>query len=91
MKLFRDIILILVTFILASCALDEGWRGLDYTEGEEVVMTFRPKLEDFESVTKAIGDGSQVDQLLVHVYEEGSDQFEEKTYDIGSCQVKEEV
>lgn len=54
-------------------------------------MTFRPKLEDFESVTKAIGDGSQVDQLLVHVYEEGSDQFEEKTYDITSCQVQQEV
>ena len=54
-------------------------------------MTFRPMFEDFESVTKAIGDGSQVDQLLVHVYEEGSDQFEEKTYDIESCQVKEEV
>lgn len=54
-------------------------------------MTFRPKFEDFESVTKAIGDGSQVDQLLVHVYEEGSDQPEEKTYDITSCQVQQEV
>ena len=54
-------------------------------------MTFRPKFEDFEAVTKAIGDGSQVDQLLVHVYEEGSDQFEENTYDITSCQVEEEV
>ena len=54
-------------------------------------MTFRPKFEDFEAVTKAIGDGSQVDQLLVHIYEEGSDQFEEKTYDITSCQVQQEV
>ena len=54
-------------------------------------MTFRPKFEDFEAVTKAIGDGSQVDQLLVHVYEEGSDQFEAKTYDITSCQVQQEV
>ena len=54
-------------------------------------MTFRPKFEDFESVTKVIGDGSQVNQLLVHVYEEGSDQFEVKTYGIESCQVKEEV
>ena len=54
-------------------------------------MTFRPKFEDFEAVTKAIGDGSQMDQLLVHVYEEGSDQFEEKTYDIKNCQVKQEV
>ena len=54
-------------------------------------MTFKPKFEDFESVTKTIGDGSQVDQLLVHVYEEGSDQFEEKTYDITSCQVQQEV
>lgn len=54
-------------------------------------MTFKPRFEDFESVTKTIGDGSQVDQLLVHVYEEGSDQFEEKTYDIKSCQVQQEV
>ena len=54
-------------------------------------MTFRPKFEDFEAVTKAIGDGSQVDQLLVHIYEEGSDQFEEKTYVITSCQVQQEV
>ena len=91
MKTFRHIILALTALILASCAVDEFWDGSDYTEGEEVVMTFRPKFEDFEAVTKAIGDGSQVDQLLVHVYEEGSDQFEEKTYDIESCQVKEEV
>ena len=54
-------------------------------------MTFKPKFEDFESVTKAIGDGSQVDQLLVHVYEEGSDQFEKETYDITNCQVQQEV
>ena len=54
-------------------------------------MTFRPMFEDFESVTKAIGDGSQVNTLLVHVYEEGSDQPEEKTYDITSCQVQQEV
>lgn len=91
MKTFRHIILVLTALILASCAVDEFWDGSDYTEGEEVVMTFRPKFEDFEAVTKAIGDGSQVDQLLVHVYEEGSDQFEVKTYDIESCQVKEDV
>ena len=54
-------------------------------------MTFKPRFEDFESVTKAIGDGSQVDQLLVHVYEEGADQPEEKTYNITDCQVQEEV
>lgn len=91
MKTFRHIILVLTALILASCAVDEFWDGSDYAEGEEVVMTFRPKFEDFEAVTKAIGDGSQVDQLLVHIYEEGSDQFEEETYDIQSCQVKEEV
>ena len=33
-------------------------------------MTFRPKFEDFEAVTKAIGDGSNVDKLLVQVYDE---------------------
>lgn len=54
-------------------------------------MTFKPRFEDFESVTKAIGEGSQVNQLLVHVYEEGSDQFEEKTYTITECQVQQKV
>lgn len=91
MKLFRHIILVLTALILASCAVDEFWEGTDYAEGEEVVMTFKPRFEDFESVTKAIGDGSQVDQLLVHVYEEGSDKPEEKTYGISSCQVQQEV
>lgn len=70
MKTFRHIILALTALILASCAVDEFWDGSDYTEGEEVVMTFRPKFEDFETVTKAIGDGSKVDKLLVQVYDE---------------------
>ena len=70
MKTFRHIILALTALILASCAVDEFWDGSDYTEGEEVVMTFRPKFEDFEAVTKAIGDGSKVDKLLVQVYDE---------------------
>ena len=33
-------------------------------------MTFKPRFEDFESVTKAIGDGKKVDKLLVQVYDE---------------------
>ena len=70
MKTFRHIILALTALILASCAVDEFWDGSDYTEGEEVVMTFRPKFEDFEAVTKSIGDGSKVDKLLVQVYDE---------------------
>lgn len=56
----------------ASCTFDEMWFGDAVLEGEEVVMTFAPSFQDFESVTKTIGDASQVDQLLVHVYEEGS-------------------
>ena len=36
-------------------------------------MTFKPRFEDFESVTKAIGDGSQVDMLLVEVYDGDAD------------------
>ena len=91
MKLFRDIILILVTFILASCALDEGWRGLDYTEGEEVVMTFTPRFDDFKSATKAIGDGTQVNTLLVHVYEGSSNTPYEYTYNIYKGDVQSDV
>lgn len=51
----------------ASCTFDEMWSGDAVLEGEEVVMTFAPSFQDFESVTKTIGDASQVDQLLVHV------------------------
>ena len=91
MKTFRHIALTLITLVLVACTKEESFNDMAHQQGEEVLMTFRPMFEDFESVTKAIGDGSQVDQLLVHVYEEGSDQFEEKTYDIESCQVKEEV
>lgn len=72
MKIFRHIALILTALLIASCALDEMWdSGIDKNDGEEVVMTFRPKFEDFESVTKAIGDGSKVDKLLVQVYADG--------------------
>lgn len=44
-----------------------------HQQAEEVIMTFRPKFEDFETVTKAIGDGEQVDMLLVEVYESNTD------------------
>ena len=91
MKTFRHIALTLITLVLVACTKEESFNDMAHQQGEEVLMTFRPMFEDFESVTKAIGDGSQVDQLLVHVYEEGSDQFKEKTYHIESCHVKEEV
>ena len=91
MKKFRHIILALTALILASCAVDEFWEGMDHAEGEEVVMTFKPRFEDFESVTKAIGDGKKVDKLLVHVYEKGSDQFEENTYKITERKIQGDV
>lgn len=69
MKTFKHIVLAFTALLLvASCAIDEMWEGVD-TQDEEKVLTFRPKFEDFESVTKAIGDGEKVDELLVQVYE----------------------
>ena len=92
MKKFRHIILALTALILASCAVDEFWEGMDHAEGEEVVMTFKPRFEDFESVTKAIGDGSQVNQLLVHVYEEGTSSLDTTyTFEIKNCSIKDKV
>ena len=92
MKKIRHIILALTALILASCAVDEFWEGMDHTDGEEVVMTFKPRFEDFESVTKAIGDGSQVDQLLVHVYEEGTSSLDTTyTFEIKNCSIKDQV
>lgn len=76
MKIFRHIALVLTALLIASCAVDEMWDGVRDAEGEEVVMTFKPKFEDFESVTKAIGDGSKVDKLLVQVYAEGAESLE---------------
>lgn len=71
MKTFKHIVLAFTALLLvASCAIDEMWEGVD-TQDEEKVLTFRPKFEDFESVTKAIGDGSKVDKLLVQVYADG--------------------
>lgn len=92
MKLFRHIILALTALILASCAVDEFWDGTDYAEGEEVVMTFKPTFEDFETATKAIGDGTEVNTLLVHVYEGSSDDTpDEYTYEIKEAKVQSKV
>ena len=76
----------------ASCTFDEMWSGDAVLEGEEVVMTFAPSFQDFESVTKTIGDASQVDQLLVHVYEEGSnDAPMEHIYHVVNAEVTRQV
>ena len=91
MKLFRNIIQILTTLILASCAVDEFWGESGYGKGEEVVMTFTPRFDDFDAATKAIGDASQVDRLLVHVYEAGSNTPVAYTYNIVGSQVVDDV
>lgn len=72
MKNYNKILLALVAlFFVTSCALEEMPGLFGPEEGEEVMMTFRPKFADFESVTKAIGKGERVDELLVQVYENG--------------------
>lgn len=89
MKVFKHIALALSLLLLvSSCAIDEIWQGVD-TQDEEKVLTFKPRFYDFEAATKAIGDGSKVDKLLVHVYE-GTD-FKAYEFDIESKEVKEEV
>ena len=72
MKNYNKILLALAAlFFVTSCALEEMSFMSGPEEGGEVVMTFKPKFEDFESVTKAIGKGERVDELLVQVYENG--------------------
>lgn len=82
MKTFKYIVLAFTALLLvASCAIDEMWEGVD-TQDEEKVLTFRPKFEDFESVTKAIGKGEKVDELLVQVYEkDGSEPISSAVYE----------
>ena len=76
MNLFRHIIILSAALVLASCAIDEPWTESNHIDGEEVLMTFTPSFVDFDAATKAIGDASLVDQLLVHVYE-----GDKKTFD----------
>ena len=67
MKVFKHIALVFsVLLLVSSCAIDEIWQGVD-TQDEEKVLTFKPRFYDFEAATKAIGDGSKVDKLLVHI------------------------
>lgn len=82
MKFLRYILVVITTFLLASCAMDEVWDGGNHNEGEEVVMTFNPSFIDYSATTKAIGDGTQVNSLLVHVYETGASKPIEYSYDI---------
>lgn len=82
MKTFKHIALAFTALLLVtSCAIDEMWEGMD-TQDEEKVLTFKPKFEDFEAVTKAIGDGSKVDKLLVQVYD-GNEVVYSEEYDKG--------
>ena len=91
MKLFRNIILALSVLTLASCAMDEVWEGVNRTDSEEVVMTFIPRFDDFETATKVIGDGAQVNTLLVHVYEGSSNTPYKYTYSIYKGDVQSNV
>ena len=76
MKTFHYIALALTALLLVtSCAIDEMWSDVEPAD-EQKVLTFKPKFEDFETVTKAIGDGSKVDKLLVQVYEENGENGE---------------
>lgn len=91
MKTFKHIALAFTALLLVtSCAIDEMWEGMD-TQDEEKVLTFKPKFEDFEAVTKAIGDGSNVDKLLVHVYEYEGDNLKSYEFDIRDRAVIEDV
>lgn len=85
MKTFKHIALAFTALLLVtSCAIDEMWDGTDIQD-EEKVLTFKPKFEDFEAVTKAIGDGSKVDKLLVQAYPDREDAPEfSAEYDISA-------
>lgn len=83
MKKLKYIALGLSALLLASCAMEEMFDGFGPQEGEEVVMTFKPEFEDFESVTKAIGDASKINTLLVHVYEKDRNDYTLISYEFG--------
>ena len=68
MKKLKYIALGLSALLLASCAMEEMFDGFGPQEGEEVVITFKPELEDFESVTKALGNGDAVNYVWYAVY-----------------------
>lgn len=87
MKTFKHIVLAFAAILLvASCAIDEMWQGSDIQD-EERVLTFKPRFEDFEAATKAIGDGNKVNKLLVHVYEGDSNAPLKYSYDIDNKKI----
>ena len=89
MKTFHNIALALTALLLVtSCAIDEMWSDVELAD-EQKVLTFKPKFEDFEAVTKASGDGSNVDKLLVQVYE--GDNLMSYEFDIKERKVTKDV
>ena len=77
---------------LASCSkklvIDEPGKEPEEIQ-EEVVMTFQTSFKDFDATfTRAAADASNVDRLLVHVYEESDDQTpDEYSYDVSDASV----
>ncbi len=78
MKLFRytyNIIAILTLFALFACTEKDN---IFAEGGESVTVTFRPTIAH-ETNTRAIGDATGIDQLVVAVYE-GEDVLSQKLY-----------
>ena len=88
MRIFEYIVITFAAILMvASCTVDQLWQGSD-PQGEERVLTFEPRFEDFEAATKAIGGGDLIDQLLVQVYDEDGNFVLEKKYSVEDCEVQ---
>ena len=91
MRIFEYIVITFAAILMvASCTVDQLWQGSD-PQGEERVLTFEPRFEDFEAATKAIGGGDLIDQLLVQVYDEDGNFVLEKKYSVEDCEVQQTV
>lgn len=88
MKVFLHIYSLMIAFaVVTFCSCSEDW--LPQMDGEKVSVTFQPILGDV-LCTRAIGDATGIDQLVVSVYEGKANKSKvfSQTYDWTTVQNK---
>ncbi|MGM9759022.1 MAG: DUF6562 domain-containing protein, partial [Parabacteroides sp.] len=87
MKIYLPIQCLMIAFAILSFSSCSDDNLLQQMDGEEVTVTFRPALGSRVN-TRAIGDATGIDQLIVKVYEgsETKSELLSQTYDWDSAQ-----
>lgn len=86
MRLFRYIAISIAFF--TSCTVQSVREDVLYSGQHDVL--FKVGFEDFDPATKNAGDGTKVDRLLVHAYDNDGN-FSEHEFHVEDCHVAGEV